>query len=133
MQGLLGYDRPHAVGGREQILIFRGAQIVLLRRLDSHFGRVEPGREQPVLHVIGMDMAAFALIGPGAFDLDQQDRADIAPGIGVQAAGFRVERVQLDEGRVEGGLPVIALARVEVEWHFDHAFPVQLPAGDFDK
>lgn len=89
LQGLLGDDRPHAIGRGEQILIFRGAEVVLLRRLDRHLGRVETGRQQPVLHVVGVNMAAFPLVGPGAFDLNEHDRPDVAPGLGLQAAGFR--------------------------------------------
>jgi hypothetical protein len=32
---------------------------------------IEPGGQKPVLHVLGVDMSAFALVGPGPLHLDR--------------------------------------------------------------
>ena len=95
-QSLPGDDRPHAVGGREQVLVLRFSQIVRLRRLDRYLRFVEARLKQNLPDIFRVNSPALPLIGPRALDLNQHDRPNVPIGFGAMHARRRVELVETD-------------------------------------
>ena len=133
LERLLGDDDPHPVGRRKQVLILGGGQFVGLGGLDGDFGFVQPGGEQPVLGVEGVNVAAFPLFLAGAFHLHQQDGAAIAAPFAMQASRCGVQHVQAVESGAQGVAPVGALAGVEILGQVDHALVVEFGTQHFDQ
>ena len=73
-------------------------------------------------------MRAVTLIGPGAFHLHQQDRADIPPAVGLIQPRRLIQPAQAFQRRRQRVSPVRMTARVQIERHLDHALAIQVDA-----
>jgi len=133
LQGLLGDDGAHRAGWRQQVEVFRLVEFVFFGGLQRDLLFRQAELHQKRLGVLGVNEARVAQILAGALDLNQQDRPDIAGGLGVQGFGLAVQFVELPHGGGQAALPVVPAPHFDVDRQLDHLGVVERAASHIDQ